>query len=116
MLKIKGLKLTLNDKPVINDLNLEVKQGRIHGLLGVNGTGKTTLANLIIGISYADEGSVIFEGQDITRWTISERAIDRFDKEDVAIMHRVGFLSVSEYILLIAVSASRREPAFEACR
>jgi Fe-S cluster assembly ATP-binding protein len=74
VLEVKGLKLMLNGKPVINSLNLEVKKGKIHGLLGVNGTGKTTLANLIMGISYPDEGSIIFEGQDITRCTISERA------------------------------------------
>ena len=74
MLEVRGLKLTLNGKPVINDLNLEVKAGKIHGLLGVNGTGKTTLANLIMGMSYPDEGGIIFEGQDITRCTISERA------------------------------------------
>jgi Fe-S cluster assembly ATP-binding protein len=74
MLEIKNLKLTLNGKPIINDLNLEVKKGEIHGLLGVNGTGKTTLANLIMGIGYPDEGNIMFEGQDITRHTISQRA------------------------------------------
>lgn len=74
MLEVKGLKLRLNGKPVINGLNLEVKKGRIHGLLGVNGTGKTTLANLLMGIGYPDEGSIIFEGRDITKCTISERA------------------------------------------
>ena len=74
MLEIKSLRLTLNGKPVIDGLNFEVKEGTIHGLLGVNGTGKTTLANLIMGISYPDEGSIIFEGLDITRYTISERA------------------------------------------
>jgi molybdopterin synthase catalytic subunit len=47
---------------------------------------------------------------------IRERAISRFDIKDVAIIHRVGFLSVSEGILLIAVSASHREPAFLAVR
>ncbi|MDH5363695.1 MAG: ATP-binding cassette domain-containing protein [Dehalococcoidia bacterium] len=74
MLEVKGLKLTLNGKPIINGLNLEVKKGKIHGLLGVNGTGKTTLANLLMGIAYPDEGSIIFEGRDITKGTISERA------------------------------------------
>ncbi len=74
MLEVKGLKLTLNGKPIINGLNLEVKKGKIHGLLGVNGTGKTTLANLLMGIGYPDEGSIIFEGRDITKCTISERA------------------------------------------
>ncbi len=74
MLEIQHLKLTLNGKPVINELDLEVKEAKIHGLLGVNGAGKTSLANLIMGISYPDEGSIIFEGRDITRCTISERA------------------------------------------
>ena len=74
VLEIKSLKLTLNGKPVINDLSLEVKGGKIHGLLGVNGTGKTTLASLIMGISYPDEGNIIFEGHDITQCTISQRA------------------------------------------
>ena len=74
MLEIKHLKLTLNGKPLINELNLEVKEGKIHGLLGMNGAGKTSLANLIMGISYPDEGSIIFEEQDITQCTISRRA------------------------------------------
>lgn len=74
MLEVKGLKLRLNGKPIINGLNLEVKKGKIHGLLGVNGTGKTTLANLLMGIGCPDEGSIIFEGRDITKCTISERA------------------------------------------
>ena len=74
MLEIKGLKLMLNGNYIINDLNLELKRGKIHGLLGVNGTGKTTLANLVMGIDYPDEGDLIFEGQDVTRYTISQRA------------------------------------------
>ena len=47
---------------------------------------------------------------------IEKRAINRFDVEDVAIVHRVGFLGISENILLVAVSASHRGPAFDACR
>lgn len=47
---------------------------------------------------------------------IEERAISRFDVERVAIVHRVGFLGISENIVLVAVSASHREPALDACR
>jgi len=47
---------------------------------------------------------------------IEKRAIDRFDIEDIAIVHRIGFLGISENILLVAVSASHREPAFDACK
>ena len=74
MLEVKGLRLTLNGKPILDDLNLEVKEGEIHGLVGANGTGKTTLASIIMGITHPDEGNLILEGQDITRLTISERA------------------------------------------
>jgi molybdopterin synthase catalytic subunit len=47
---------------------------------------------------------------------IEKGAINDFDIRDVVIVHRLGFLGVSENILLIAVSASHRGPAFDACR
>jgi molybdopterin synthase catalytic subunit len=47
---------------------------------------------------------------------IRERAINRFDVDDVAIIHRVGLLGISENIVLVAVSAVHREPAFTACK
>ena len=47
---------------------------------------------------------------------IEKRAINRFDIREVAIVHRTGFLAISENILLIAVSAAHRGPAFDACR
>jgi molybdopterin synthase catalytic subunit len=47
---------------------------------------------------------------------IRERAINRFAVEDVAIVHRVGFLGISQNIVLVAVSAAHREPAFSACK
>lgn len=67
--------MTLDDKPIIDDLNLHVEKGEIHAILGTNGTGKTTLAYLIMGVDYLpDDGKVIFEGEDITRYPISQRA------------------------------------------
>jgi Fe-S cluster assembly ATP-binding protein len=65
----------LNGKPIIDDLSLRVGNGEIHAVLGVNGTGKTTLAYLIMGVDYLpDDGKIIFEGEDITRHSISQRA------------------------------------------
>jgi molybdopterin synthase catalytic subunit len=60
-----------------------------------------------------------FEGNDQAAQKlreIREATINRYDVEDVAIMHRVGFLGVSENIVLVVVSASHRESAFSACR
>ena len=75
MLQIKNLGLILDGKLIINDLDLHVAKGEIHAVLGVNGTGKTTLAHLIMGINYLpDAGKIMFEGKDITRYPISQRA------------------------------------------
>jgi molybdopterin synthase catalytic subunit len=63
------------------------------------------------GLEFKDDENAIRKLKEI-----EERAIDEFDIEDVAIIHRVGFLSTAENILLIVVSASRREPAFAACK
>jgi Fe-S cluster assembly ATP-binding protein len=64
MLQIKNLKLTSDGKPIIDDLNLYIEKGEIHAVLGINRTGKTTLAYLIMGVDYLpDDGEIIFEGE-----------------------------------------------------
>ena len=63
------------------------------------------------GLEFEDDNQAVRKLEDIEK-----RAIDRFDVKDVAIVHRVGFLGISENILLIAASASHRESAFDACR
>jgi molybdopterin synthase catalytic subunit len=63
------------------------------------------------GLEFEDDDRAIQKLKEIEK-----RTIDRFDVEDVAIVHRVGFLGISENILLIAVSAAHRGPAFDACQ
>jgi molybdopterin synthase catalytic subunit len=63
-----------------------------------------------VGLEFADNAKATQKLREIR-----QRAIDRFDLEDVAIAHRVGLLGVSESIVLVAVSASHREAAFTAC-
>ncbi len=76
MLEVENLQLRLNGKLIINDLNLHVNKGEIYGILGENGTGKTTLGHLIMGTNnYKPTGGrIIFEGQDIADLSISQRA------------------------------------------
>jgi Fe-S cluster assembly ATP-binding protein len=76
MLDVQKLQLSLNGKPIINDFSLHVDKGEIHGILGENGTGKTTIANLIMGTnSYRPTaGKMTFEGEDITKLSVSQRA------------------------------------------
>ena len=76
MLEVQNLCLSLNGKSIINDLSLHVNKGEIHGVLGENGTGKTTIAYLIMGVNgYKPTGGrVIFEGEDIADLSVSQRA------------------------------------------
>ncbi len=48
-LKIKDLTVTVNDKEILKDFNLEIKSGEIHVIMGPNGTGKSTLTKIIMG-------------------------------------------------------------------
>jgi len=76
MLEVENLQLVLNGKSIINDLSLHVNKGEIHGVLGENGTGKTTIAYLIMGVNNykPTAGRMIFEGQDIADLSVSQRA------------------------------------------
>jgi Fe-S cluster assembly ATP-binding protein len=76
MLVLENLQLKLNGNSIINGLDLHVDKCEIHSILGENGTGKTTVANLIMGTnSYRPTGGrIIFEGEDIAELSVSERA------------------------------------------
>jgi len=63
------------------------------------------------GLEFGDDNRAVQKLKEIEK-----RALNRFDVQDVAIIHRVGFLGISENILLIAVSAAHRGPAFDACQ
>ncbi len=67
MLKIKGLKASINGKAILKGLNLEVKAGEVHAIMGPNGSGKSTLASVLAGRQDYEVtgGSVTFDGKDL---------------------------------------------------
>ncbi len=62
ILATRNLTKKYNDIAAVSDINLEVKQGQIYGLVGKNGAGKTTLLRMITGQSYATEGGMVLFG------------------------------------------------------
>lgn len=76
MLKIHDLTVSIEDKKILNGLSLEVKPGEIHAIMGPNGTGKSTLANVIAGKEgyEIESGSIIYKGKDILEMSVDQRA------------------------------------------
>ena len=66
VLEVKGVSKSFDGEEIIRDITLELKEGEIVSLLGVSGGGKTTLFNMIAGLSVPDEGAVYLEGEEVT--------------------------------------------------
>lgn len=66
VLEVKGVSKSFDGEEIIRDVTLELEEGEIVSLLGVSGGGKTTLFNMIAGLSVPDEGTVYLEGNDVT--------------------------------------------------
>jgi ABC-2 type transport system ATP-binding protein len=67
ILEIKNVIKEYENKKALNDISLNIKEGRIFGLLGPNGAGKTTLIRIINQITAPDRGDILFCGEDFNR-------------------------------------------------
>jgi Fe-S cluster assembly ATP-binding protein len=76
MLKIKNLKAGIDNKQILNGINLEVKAGEVHAIMGPNGSGKSTLASVLAGREeyIVTDGEVEFLGKNLLEMEPEERA------------------------------------------
>jgi len=76
VLKINDLKASVEDKVILTGVNLEIKGGEVHAVMGPNGTGKSTLAQVVMGHPKYEvlSGEVTMNGDDILAMEVDERA------------------------------------------
>ena len=75
MLNIKNLKVSVENKLILNDLNLKINPGEVHAIMGPNGSGKSTLANVLSGKKgYEIQGEILFDKLSINDIGVEERA------------------------------------------
>ncbi len=75
LLSVKKISKSFGGITAVDKCSFEVKKSEILGLIGPNGSGKTTMFNLITGIYSADSGNIIYKGEDITKMPTNERAV-----------------------------------------
>ena len=76
MLKLDHIQKSFDGVPVLRDITLQVEDGEIVSILGPSGCGKTTLLNLILGIVEADNGTISYNGEDLTHTAMEKRGFN----------------------------------------
>jgi len=75
ILKLEKISIKFGQKIILDNLNLNLNQGQILGLLGPNGVGKSTIFNLITGLISPDFGSIIINKEKINKYPVFERTL-----------------------------------------
>lgn len=113
MLKLEHLAWDLPDREgIIKDLDLTVEDGKLVVVTGPNGGGKTTLAKLIAGLENPSRGRIFFDGRDITKMDVTERARNGIA---YAFQQPVRFKGITVFDLIQLASGSQ-VTVEEACR
>ena len=75
-LRIEGLTAEIEGKPILRGVDLEIKTGEIHALMGPNGHGKPTLANILMGHPKytVTGGKILLDGQDLLEMEVPDRS------------------------------------------
>ena len=73
LLEVQSITKKFGGLVAVNDLSFHVEEGEVLGLMGPNGSGKTTVFNLIMGDFPPDSGKILFKGEDITNYPTYKR-------------------------------------------
>ncbi|MDQ2049073.1 ABC transporter ATP-binding protein [Natronolimnohabitans sp. A-GB9] len=81
MLEITNVHASYSKTPILRGIDVSVETGEIVGIMGKNGVGKTTLVKTVMGLLEADEGRIVFDGEDVTD-----------EPADVRARHGMGYI------------------------
>ena len=117
MLELKNISYSVTEdgvtKQILDDISLSIPDSKLTVITGPNGGGKSTLAKVIAGIIKPDSGSILFDGEDITDWSVTERARNGIG---FAFQQPVRFKGVKVIDLLRLAKGTKKLPSSDACK
>ena len=110
LLQVIGVQMTFGGVQALKKVDLELNTSEIVALIGPNGAGKSTLFNVINGQLFAQSGKVIFNGRDITRLSIENRAALGMGRT-FQVAHVFSSMTVQENVEIALYAYRRLHPA-----
>jgi len=111
VLELKNICFTRDGKKILDNVSLKLEDDKFIVITGPNGSGKSTIAKIIMGIVKPDSGKILFNGKDITNWSIDKRAKNGIS---FAFQQPVKFKGITVYDL-IKLSSGKEINKAEAC-
>lgn len=111
MLELIDICFERDNKKILDHINLKLDTDKFVVITGPNGSGKSTLAKIIMGIEKQDSGKILFNGKDISNWSIDKRAKNGIS---FAFQQPVKFKGITVYDL-IKLSSGKDMKKMEAC-
>jgi branched-chain amino acid transport system ATP-binding protein len=109
ILEVKGITKTFGGVTALDSVSVDVEENSLLGIIGPNGSGKTTFVNIVTGFVSPDRGSVLFKGKELIGlppYTVTNRGIGRAFQMVKPFFHLPAFKN------LIVPLSSRRVKAF----
>ncbi|MFV0394986.1 MAG: ABC transporter ATP-binding protein, partial [Coprobacillaceae bacterium] len=103
-LKTKDVNFTYGQMSILTDINIQFERGKVHAIIGSSGSGKTTLLSILSGITSYQEGSILYNGEDL-----SKLSLDKYRKETSIIFQNYNLISYLSAIqnIVIALDISK---------
>ena len=99
MIKLKGITKLYNNFPAVKNLDLEVQEGEIMGIIGHNGAGKTTTLKMIVGLIEPTDGRIEVMGRDVARDSTYIKRFIGYLPEETPLYEN---MTVAEYLLFFS--------------